>query len=615
MKSMIHIDYVIIALYMLTMALIGVFVSRFNKNDSDYFKGGNKVPWLMSGLSFFIGGFSAYMFVAASAKAYHVGPACLVLFTSAAYGCIFSTIFLVKRWRRARITSPMEYVELRYGPITRSVFTFIQIPAYCLMLGSWLYVLCIFVSSALGLTANYTFLGINFTGLQLCMIVTGIVIVFYTTAGGLWAVVVTDTVQFCIVMVVAAIVLPLSLKALAGDGSILDGVRNFIDNPPTKDYFKLIKPSQTISFALAFGMVNSISIAGHLASIQRASCVPDEASARKVGALASILLVLSPIFWVLPVFIMRPLLPNMDELWPQLNNPYDGTYVSITRMLLPNGMIGLTVAAIFAATMSTMSTMYNILSAIFTENVYKPLFGNHTSPKTMVWTGRMATLCFGVISIVLGFLLSSFQDAFNTTLTIAAQFGIVFAFPIIVGAIVKRVPWWTALVSMPACLAYTLSVQYLVPAADTAGLTGLVKHMADNSIQYKIFGAVGVNAIVFIICAFFYNAKTPGNLKAAEFFELIKKPVSEDENAKLIIPNLNTYRIVGWTMALFGVCILVIKITGLSKDPQNINLIASAMFIAVFGVIQWLTSPKYSPIKLVKEQLQQPVQEPGEDIV
>jgi solute:Na+ symporter, SSS family len=611
MKSMIHIDYIIIALYMLVMALIGVFVSRFNKSDGDYFKGGNKVPWLMSGLSFFIGGFSAYMFVAASAKAYHVGPACLVLFTSAAYGCVFSTIFLVKRWRRARITSPMEYVELRYGPITRSVFTFIQIPAFCLMLGSWLYVLCIFVSSALGLTESYTFLGITLSGLQLCMIVTGIVIVFYTAAGGLWAVVVTDTVQFCIVMVVAAIVLPLSLKALAANGSMIEGFRHFINNPPTKDYFTLIKPSQTISFALAFGVVNSISIAGHLASIQRSSCVPDEASARKVGILASVLLVLSPIFWVAPVFIMRPLLPDMAAMWPQLNNPYDGTYVSITRMLLPNGMIGLTVAAIFAATMSTMSTIYNILSAIFTENVYKPLFGKHTSPKTMVWTGRMATLFFGVISIVLGFLLSSFQDAFNTTLTIAAQFGIVFAFPIIAGAIIKRVPWWTALVSMPACLAYTLSIQYLVPAADTVGLTGLVKNMAENSMQYKIFGAVAVNALAFLICAFFYNEKTPGNQKAAEFFELIKKPISEDENAKLIIPNLNTYRIVGWTMALFGICILFLKIAGLSKDPQNINIIAATLFLLIFAIIQWLTSPKYSPIKLIREQLQE--EEPADN--
>jgi len=602
MKNMLLIDYVIVIVYMISMALIGLFVSRFNKSDSDYFKGGNKVPWIMSGLSFFIGGFSAYMFVAASAQAYKTGLACLLLYSSVACGSIFSTIFLVHRWRRARVTSPMEYVGMRYGNTTRNLFNLVQIPAFSLMLGSWLYVLCIFVSSALGITGEYLIFGITFTGLQLCMIVTGIIIVFYTTVGGLWAVVVTDTVQFAIVMIVAIVVLPLSLKALAGTGGVLTGFKHFISNPPTADYFKLIKPSQTLSFTLAFATVNSISLAGHLASIQRSSCVPDEKSARKVGILSSILLVLSPILWVAPVFIMRPLLPDLTELWPDLKNPYDGTYVTIARMLLPNGMIGLTVAAIFAATMSTMSTMYNILSAIFTENVYKPLFGKKSSAKTMVWTGRLSTLFFGVLSIVLGFLLSNFHDAFNTTLTIASHFGIIFAFPIIVGALFKRIPWWTVMVSVPVCLTGTLMLEFLVPAPDTAGLDGLVKHMAEHLTQYKIFGAVGINALVFFVCSLLYNAKDPKNQKAGKFFELIKKPISEDENAELIIPNLNTYRIVGWTMALFGVCLSVIRITGLSEDPRNINLIVAAFFMLVFVVIQWLTSAKYSPIKLVREQ-------------
>ena len=177
------VDAAVVVLYFVTMIIIGFVVTRLSKGDQDYFKGGNKIPWLMASMSIFIGAFTAYMFVAASGKAYESGLSCLLLFTSPFWACFIVYFFFAHRWRRTRITSPMEYVQMRYGNLTRLLFCLIPIPISCIGIGNSLYVLSIFLSSALGFTGEYQILWFTLNGLQLCMLATGIIIVLYTTAG------------------------------------------------------------------------------------------------------------------------------------------------------------------------------------------------------------------------------------------------------------------------------------------------------------------------------------------------------------------------------------------------------------------------------------------------
>ena len=70
MKTVATIDYVVIAAYMALMVGIGVYAARFNKNASDYFRGANRIPWLVAGLSSFMSGFSAWTFTGAAGLAY-----------------------------------------------------------------------------------------------------------------------------------------------------------------------------------------------------------------------------------------------------------------------------------------------------------------------------------------------------------------------------------------------------------------------------------------------------------------------------------------------------------------------------------------------------------------
>jgi SSS family transporter len=605
MNTFNFIDYIVVGVYMLSMLVVGILVGRLNKGDQDYFKGGNKIPWLMSSMSIFIGAFTAYMFVAASGQAYKTGLACLLLFTSPVYGCIVLYFFFAYRWRRTRITSPMEYVQMRYGDTTRLLFSLIPIPIACIGIGNALFILSIFISSALGITGEYRILWFTLNGLQLCIIVTGIIIVLYTTVGGIWAVILTDTVQFIIVMVATSIILPLSFIAL-GRGSFIGGIQHFAANPPTPDYFHLIKPSQPFFFTIAWMCLSIFTMPGDGSIIQRMYSVPNEKDARKTIIGAGILFLLGPIIWVAPVFIMRPLLPDLAQLWPQLNNPHEATYVTITMMLLPNGMIGLMVSAILAATMSTVSVGYSVSSSIFVRDLYKVYISPRADTKELMYAGRILTFIYGIATIIVGFLLSKYTkaSAFKTTFTIASYFGQVFTFPIAAGILIRRVPWWTALVSVVACLATTISLETLFAGylAKQYPLQILI-HIKENIFPYKIFGAFAVNSLVFFLCHYFYDEKKERNQRTDHFFSLIEKPISEDADAKLFIPNLKTYRIVGWICLSYGFFMILLYSLHVVDDPKAINLIAGLLFTAIFIIIQWLTSPRYSPFAVVRKQL------------
>jgi SSS family solute:Na+ symporter len=607
MNTFNNIDYIIVGIYMLSMLLIGFLVNRLNKGDEDYFKGGNKIPWAMSAMSLFIGSFSAYMFVGASGQAFNTGPACLLLFTSPFWGCILVYYFFAHKWRRTRITSPMEFIQMRYGNGLRYFLSFLGIPLTFLGIGKLLFVLSIFLSSALGLTGEYRILSFSLNGLELCIIATGIIIVLYTTAGGLWAVILTDSVQFIIVMVMSVFVVPLSFIAL-GKGGFLKGIAQFATHPPTPDYFHLIKPSQILSFTLAWICLFLFSFPGNSAVAQRLYSVPNERDAKKTIALSAIFYVLAPMIWVFPIFVMRPLLTNMKELWPQLNNPNEATYVTITLMLLPNGMIGLMVSAILAATMSTVSTMYNIFSSIFIRDIYKPLFSRKSDPKELLHVGRIVTFICGIITIWVGIVLANYgkADAFTVTYTLVSHLSLVFALPVVAGILFRRIPWWTPFVSIPICLSTTLSLE-LFWGGKLAGLypESIFGDIKKYLYQCKVFGAIIVNAAVFLIASLYYNENDPRNRGADELFRLMKKPVQEDENAALYVPNLKTYRVLGWVLAFFGACMIVLYLSGLTEDPRAINLIAGLIFMGLFGMIEWFTSPGYSPFEIVRRQLKE----------
>jgi solute:Na+ symporter, SSS family len=204
-------DQVVIAGYFLLLAAVGFYFWRRMRNVRDLFTGGNNIPWWLAGVSFYLTAFSAFTFVAYSEIAYRYGIVALTLTWSSVVSMIVGTIFLAGRWRRARIISPVEFLEARYSPQIRQALAWAGLPLKLIDDGLKIYVTGIFISAGLGYDLRPSVIG------------SGVVMSLYKFMGGLWAVVVTDYVQFVILIIGVAVLFPIVVSHMAALFSLFVG--------------------------------------------------------------------------------------------------------------------------------------------------------------------------------------------------------------------------------------------------------------------------------------------------------------------------------------------------------------------------------------------------------
>src|SRR5581483_1784499 len=332
MNSANAIDYLVIGIYALLMIVVGLYVVRFNRGAAEYFRGGSRIPWLVAGLSCFMSGFSAWTFTGAAGVAYRAGIAATGLYIGNAASFLLGYFVFASRWRRSRVTTVMEYLTDRFNPVTHQTFSWVTILVQLFTSASTLYGLSVFISSACGFPVTWTILG------------AGALIIFYCVIGGLWAVVMTDFLQASILM---PFCLVLVITALAKVGGIT-GLAHSL--PPQL---------KTIHFSGEFGWVYLVSWTVMVsfgyntsAMAQRYFSVDDERSARRVALLCCGLFFVGAFLWFLPPMAMRVLYPDLRTLWPALANPSEAAYAVASLTLLPHGLIGVMLAAMFSATMA-----------------------------------------------------------------------------------------------------------------------------------------------------------------------------------------------------------------------------------------------------------------------
>ena len=367
-----RLDFSVVGLYMLTVLAVGFYVARFNKKTGDYFKGGGHIPWKMSMLSLFISGFSAFMFVGAAGITYGNGGGAILLFSFALPAYLIGAWVFGWRWRRTRLDTPLQFLTRRYSQSTTYFYTILAVIPNTLVLGIMISPLCIFISTAMGISTtefNLGFLSVN--GFQLTMLTTGCVIVVYTTLGGLWAVMVTDAVQFLIVLLITLVMTPLAYTYL-GDGNPIEGVTRLIRDAP-EGYFSINLDGKPFLFwpTWFIYIIFGYNVNWHIA--QRYYSISDERDTRKMAYWCSGLSFIMPMLWILPILVTPILFPNINELWPDLAKPSEASFVTLALAILPHGMLGLLTAAIFAATMSSTDTTFNWLGAVLTKDVFVPI--------------------------------------------------------------------------------------------------------------------------------------------------------------------------------------------------------------------------------------------------
>jgi SSS family solute:Na+ symporter len=434
MKSVATVDYVVIAVYMALMVGIGVYAARFNKTASDYFRGANRIPWLVAGLSSFMSGFSAWTFTGAAGLAYQHGLIAVLIYLGNAATFLLGYWLFAVRWRRARISTVMEYLVDRFDERTRQAFSWSTVLFQLFTGASMLYGLGLFVASTCDLPLVWTIFG------------SGVVILAYCVIGGLWAVVITDFLQAVILMPFTLVMVAVSLARVGGPGGLLRGL------PPEMTSLQLTPDMGWLYVAcwtvmVSFGYNTS-------AMAQRYFSVEDERAAKKVALLCFSFFFLGAFIWFLPPLAMRVLYPDLRALWPGLANPHEASYAVASLTLLPTGLVGIMLAAMFSATMSSLSGLFNVHAAVISKDIYQRLFAPGATDRHLLVVGWVAT--FGVGAAMTGLAMSMAAKGasiFTVMLTFNTIISLAYGPPALLGLLVKRTPSWSGLLSFAVGLA------------------------------------------------------------------------------------------------------------------------------------------------------------------
>ena len=426
MKELGFADYAVVAALFAVMIGVGVYFSRKSKSSEQFFGGDKSVPWWLSGVSFYMNSFSALAFVMYSALAYKFGWVPVTVSWLSVPAVLLGAWFLAVRWRRAAKGSPIDYIATRYTPKMCSTLAVLGLPMQLL-------------DNALKLLAIGTVVGVGM-GFPLfwAICISGLIIVLYTFLGGLKATLTCDFIQFLVILAVVFALPPLCLGKLAamdGGSGLVHGFQVFLDKVPD-GFFNFTNGQYGWIYMIVFFCYVGSTLSTNWSLVQRYYSTKSEKDAKKMAYLVATLLFVGPPLFFFPAMAARGFRPELD-----MNdaNAMNAVYATLCKTVLPTGMIGMVIAAMFSATMSSLAGNFNAAAAVMVNEIYLRLDKAATAARRMV-AARVATVVVGAGVVALSFVMQYAQgadDLFNLSNKMFGVFLPPIAIPMLCGVFVK----------------------------------------------------------------------------------------------------------------------------------------------------------------------------------
>lgn len=533
------------------------------------------------------------MFVGAAGVTYNNGGGAIILFSLALPAYLIGFFIYGPLWRRTRIDTPLQFVQRRFSQGTTYFFTLLSVIPNVLIIGTMIYTLCIFISTALGFNKLTFDLGImSVNGFELSMLVIGIVMVLYTTLGGLWAVMVTDALQFVIIILVSITLLPLAYYFL-GDGSITDGISRLINDAPA-GYFDINIKERPPIFWLAYStnIILGYNVNWHIA--QRYYSVPDERDTKKMALSCAVLSIILPMMWILPVMASAVLFPDLDSMWPELSKPAEASFVTLALAILPHGMLGIMVAAILAATMSSVDTTFNWLAAVVTKDAFVPITkhfkGREPSEKVQLTFGKVSVAFMGIIAIWIALNIGKYGGAFDVYLRADSLYKPSMFVPIIIGLVYTRTPWWSGMIAFGSGVLGILIVDVVANISQGMPVDSLGSIFTPVTVtllglelgRYEMNTITGVtlSGLVFMLSSFFNKREGDYKKSIDQLEHDLKTPAHRTTN-KMDLSGVRAYLLAGRLAMVIGILLLLLAIPTISSGGGGLNALAGLLAIAI----------------------------------
>jgi len=412
-------DYVSFAGYFIILSIVGFLAGRMKqKKSEDYFLAGRSLPWYVVGSSFIASNISTEHFIGMIGAAFVYG---ICVATSEWMNIMTYSIliwFFIPFLLAAKVFTTPEFLERRFNSTLRQLFAYVTIISNVVA----------FLAAVLygGGIALQKLFGWNIWS---SIIIIGLAAGAWTFYGGLKSAAWIDVVTVIVMVIGGLMVTILGIYMLSGEeNSFIEGVKVMIKankanagiwnevvtqnaqnivSKDTYDRLSVIQPATHVLTPwtnLAFGFL-SVGIWYNVINqfmIQRVLAAKDSYNARMGIVFAGYMKIFLPIIIVVPGLILFAKYPEVMKLpWDEIRPQADNGYVQMLQMLIPVGLRGIFLAALFGAIQSTVQAVLNSTSTIFTIDVYKRMIKKNTSEKSMVQTGRITMVVVLIISIIL----------------------------------------------------------------------------------------------------------------------------------------------------------------------------------------------------------------------
>ena len=399
------IDWVVVAAYLIGVTLLGTSAARRVKTSSNFFISDRQSGKLLMTFFSFGTGTNTDQAIGVASKTYTVGASGIWY----QWLWLFSTPFywlLAPLFRRMRAVTTSDYLLIRYGRSVAVLFAIVGMFQLSVNIGVVLKATAALIAPVSGGAISP----------EMAIIGMTILFVIYGVAGGLNAAILTDAVQGVLTIVLSFLILPFALNAVGG----LEGLRAraSVDNP---ELFSIVAPSDiTVLYVVVLALNALIGWVATPYSMQMVGAGRTEDDAR-VGLVAGMFLKrIVTIAWVLTAMCAVGYYAGTTV------NP-DHVYGLMARDLLPQiapGLIGLFIASVLAAVMSSCDCLMVAAAALFTENIYRPLIRPGRSERHYVLVGRLTSITVVLAGLSIAFTLPGVVRGLEVFWMVGAMMGL-----------------------------------------------------------------------------------------------------------------------------------------------------------------------------------------------
>mgnify|MGYP006156565423 CR=1 FL=1 len=426
------IDWVIVFSFFAIFIVIGLlFTKRSGKNSKEYFLSGRNMPWWLLGTSMVATTFSADTPNLVANIVREDGVSGNWVWWAFLITGMMTVFFYARLWRRSEVLTDLEFYELRYSG---KEATFLR-AFRALYLGVFFNVMIMATVCLAGIKIGGILLGLSPFE---CVFYSSIITVFYSSLGGLRTIIITDLIQFVLAMVgsIWACVYLVNLEEIGGlnqliSNDLISDKLNFL--PDFNDYETLITVL-IIPIAVQWWAVwypgAEPGGGGYIA--QRMLSAKDERNAINATLFFNIAhYAIRPWPWILIALaslIIYPSLSDIESAFPNVDSSIIGHDIAYPAMLskLPSGLLGIVLASLSAAFMSTISSHLNWGASYISIDFYKRFIYSEASEKEIVLVGRISTVFLMILAGFVALELNDALDAFQILLQIGAGTGSIF---------------------------------------------------------------------------------------------------------------------------------------------------------------------------------------------